>query len=118
MKNILFISIMFFGISLSAQQAWTQKKSEGYFQIGSSFLSYSELYNLTSDAIELPRPITELIISSYLEYGISGKIMLDKCQKCGMIRATKDLVLDTDNFYICFSCWNKIHRKRGEKSEH
>ncbi|MEE9430960.1 MAG: hypothetical protein V3V16_07975 [Melioribacteraceae bacterium] len=74
MKSILFVIILSFGFNLNAQQAWTQKKGEGYFQIGSSFLSYSELHNLTSDAIELPRPITELIISSYLEYGISDNL--------------------------------------------
>ncbi len=42
--------------------------------MGSSFLSYSELHNLTSDAIELPHPITELIISSYFEYGMSDNL--------------------------------------------
>ena len=34
-------------------------------------------------------------------------IMKRKCELCGMIRSTKDLVLQESNTFICFSCWNK-----------
>jgi hypothetical protein len=43
--------------------------------------------------------------------------MPEKCQDCGMIRATKDLVLREENYYICFSCWNKSLMKNREKAE-
>ena len=35
-----------------------------------------------------------------------------KCNTCGMIRATKDLVLLKDSNFICFSCWNKELKKK------
>ncbi len=42
--------------------------------------------------------------------------MLKKCDRCGMIRSTKDLVLLEDKTYICFSCWNKLNKgKRKSK---
>ena len=40
--------------------------------------------------------------------------MKRKCAICGMIRATKDLVLREDGRYICFSCWNKHPKENGE----
>ena len=44
--------------------------------------------------------------------------MLEKCNICGMIRSTKDLVLREDgNTYICFKCWNKYIKDKMEKSK-
>ena len=43
--------------------------------------------------------------------------MIEQCCKCGMIRATKDLVLLKDREYICFSCWNRIIDKKRRKSQ-
>ncbi|MFX1501145.1 MAG: hypothetical protein ACFFDH_09310 [Promethearchaeota archaeon] len=40
--------------------------------------------------------------------------MLKKCNNCGMIRSTKDLVLLEDENYICFSCWNKLMREKSK----
>ena len=36
-----------------------------------------------------------------------------KCSKCGMIRSRKDLVLLEKGDIICFSCWNKRLREKG-----
>ena len=44
-------------------------------------------------------------------------VMIETCRKCGMIRATKDLVLLEDGEYICFSCWNKIIRDMKENPQ-
>ena len=41
--------------------------------------------------------------------------MKRKCVLCGMIRSTKDLVLQDNGKYICFSCWNKNLKENGEK---
>ena len=41
--------------------------------------------------------------------------MKRKCEKCGMIRASKDLVLIKENSYICFSCWNKYIKEKGNQ---
>lgn len=38
------------------------------------------------------------------------------CKNCGMIRAIKDMVLLEDGTYICFSCWNKRIRERGNQN--
>lgn len=42
--------------------------------------------------------------------------MIETCCKCGMIRATKDLVLREDGNYMCFSCWNELNKVRSEKT--
>lgn len=41
--------------------------------------------------------------------------MIKKCNTCGMLRSSKDLVLFEDGSYMCFSCWNQYNRKEGEK---
>jgi hypothetical protein len=73
--NKLIITILVFICSLNtkAQQAWTQKKGEGYFQIGSSYLNYSDLHLGNVSFSKLPRPVTEIIVSSYNEFGITDK---------------------------------------------
>jgi len=38
--------------------------------------------------------------------------MKKKCQNCGMIRATKDLVKSKEGVFICFSCWNKYLKEK------
>ncbi|MHA1376127.1 MAG: hypothetical protein ACTSR7_17765 [Promethearchaeota archaeon] len=39
--------------------------------------------------------------------------MKTRCQQCGMIRSTKDLVKCEDRSLICFSCWNKKRKENG-----
>lgn len=77
MKSVRFIFVLLvFICSLNsfAQQAWTQKKGEGYFQIGSSYLNYSDLHIGNVTFSKLPRPVTEIIVSSYNEFGITDKL--------------------------------------------
>jgi formylmethanofuran dehydrogenase subunit E len=38
---------------------------------------------------------------------------IKKCTECGMLRAKKDVVLTSDENFICFSCWNKQNRKKS-----
>ena len=75
-RSKLIVILLVFGSSFStiAQQAWTQKKGEGYFQIGSSYLSYAYLHLGNLNISKLPRPVTEVIISSYNEFGITNKL--------------------------------------------
>lgn len=40
--------------------------------------------------------------------------MKKKCDHCGMIRSTKDLVLLENRNYMCFSCWNKFKKRKSE----
>lgn len=45
-------------------------------------------------------------------------VMLKKCNICGMIRSTKDLVLREDgSSYMCFKCWNNYIKDKKEKSK-
>jgi len=37
---------------------------------------------------------------------------MEKCNTCGMLRATKDLVLFKEGSFMCFSCWNKELKKK------
>jgi len=39
---------------------------------------------------------------------------MEKCNTCGMLRATKDLVLLEDGNFMCFSCWNKELKKTNK----
>ncbi len=75
-KNQFFITIlMLFSIyQLAAQQAWTQKQQEAYIQLGTSFFNYSTTYDDGFNAADIPRPISETIISLYAEYGITNTL--------------------------------------------
>ncbi len=76
-SGIITIATLIFFIhsGAQAQQAWTQKKGEGYFQIGASSFYYSSAG--AADAFksyDLARPITEFIVSLYAEYGLANKL--------------------------------------------
>jgi len=75
-NNILVFTILLLVCSFNtnAQQAWTQKKGEGYFQVGSSYLNYSNLHIGNFEISKIPRPVTEIIVSSYSEFGITNKL--------------------------------------------
>lgn len=75
-KNQLSIAfLVLFSVSqLSAQQAWTQKQREAYVQLGTNLFSYSTAYGDDFKAADIPRPITETIISLYGEYGITNTL--------------------------------------------
>jgi hypothetical protein len=73
--KILIILISLFATTLvNAQQAWTQKKGEAYIQIGGSMLSYSTIFNDKYKTGEIPRPITEFVVSTYAEYGFNNQL--------------------------------------------
>jgi len=74
MKCFLFSCFIVLFLNLSAQQAWTQKKGKGYFQIGTSYLKSSNLHIGKSNIRKLPREVTEIVFSSYNEYGITDKL--------------------------------------------
>ncbi len=56
------------------QQAWSQKKGESYLQLGTAYLTYSMLHVGNFEIIDIPRPVSELVIASYSEYGITDKL--------------------------------------------
>ncbi|MHA2473629.1 MAG: hypothetical protein ACXAES_10385 [Promethearchaeota archaeon] len=43
--------------------------------------------------------------------------MIERCNTCGMLRSSKDLVLLEDSTYMCFSCWNAYNLKERERYE-
>ena len=73
-KAITLILILNASIGLS-QQVWTQKKGEGYFQVGSSFAGYENVFDNNAESYAIPRSISQTIISGYGEYGITDKLM-------------------------------------------
>lgn len=78
MKNLLFLIIVLstFSSKLNAQQAWSQKKGEGYFQLSTSILNYEYMHIGNFKLYELPRKVHQTILSAYGEYGISDKITI------------------------------------------
>jgi len=75
MKRILFI-FLFLNASIAfSQQVWTQKKGEGYFQVGASSAGYDNVFDNNSESYAIPRAIAQTIISGYGEYGITDKLM-------------------------------------------
>ena len=77
MKKISFtflIAILFLSFNSQAQQAWTQKKGSGYFQVGSSFYKYLTVYGADAETVNIARSITENTLSLYGEYGLSSKL--------------------------------------------
>lgn len=75
MKRIIII-ILFLNASVAlSQQAWTQKKGEGYFQISSSFTGYDQVFDNNSENQPIPWSISQTIVSAYGEYGLSDRLM-------------------------------------------
>jgi len=72
--KVVVIAIILIPINTFGQQAWSQKKGESYLQLGSAYLTYSMLHVGNFEIIDLPRPVSELVIASYSEYGISDKL--------------------------------------------
>lgn len=103
MKKIIFLSLLLYGLNLEAQQVWTQQKGEGYFQIGSSLLSYSAIHIGDFKSANIPRPITEIILSSYGEYGLSDDFMLTLMVPYHFV-SSGDLAAD----------WNGLAPKKGD----
>ena len=73
-KYLLTLIIILSTFSLHAQQAWTQAQGEGYFQVGTSYLEYSSKFSEEYNEAAIPRPITELILQAYGEFGITDKL--------------------------------------------
>ena len=73
-KLIILVLLLTCSYSAVTQQAWTHNKGEGYFQVGSSYLNYSQLHLGNFEISKLPRPVTEIIVSSYNEFGITHKL--------------------------------------------
>ncbi len=75
MKYLLCLCITFLLAQTSfAQQAWVHAQGSGYVQLGTTLFTYSSLHNGGDSPIELPRSISDNILSLYLEYGLTGKL--------------------------------------------
>ena len=59
---------------ISPAQAWLKKKGKGYQQIGFSSISNNRIYNRSNPELQLRRPVNDMTISEYFEYGITHKL--------------------------------------------
>ncbi len=76
MKKILFILFILFITSTEYfAGAWTQKKSSGYFQLGSQFLSAKKAYDAEGNKFPIP-DFTDITINFYGEYGLTNDLSL------------------------------------------
>lgn len=75
MKFLFALILILNGFTAYSQQAWTQKKGEGYFQIGTSFFNYETTYNNNYETGPIPRPISETIFLAYGEIGVFDRLM-------------------------------------------
>ena len=77
MYRILIWVLWAYGsVPIVGQQVWTQDRGQGYIQLGVSNLRYGEIYDKEAKATDIPRPITERIVSLYSEYGLTNRLML------------------------------------------
>ena len=73
-KKILLLILIFVLLSdISFGGGWTQKKYEGYFQIGTQFLSSKKAYDENGDKFDIPK-FNDLTVNLYAEFGLNNDI--------------------------------------------
>ena len=75
MKHLLLPVLLF--IATSSAQAggpWTLKKGHAYTSLNVSYLGYNSLFGPTGDQIRLTRPVTEIGIGAFVEYGVIDRL--------------------------------------------
>ena len=76
MKKILLSKILIIAFSTTLfAGAWTQKKSTGYFQLGSQLLSAKKEYDAEGNKSSIPN-FNDITINFYGEYGLSNDFTL------------------------------------------
>jgi len=53
---------------------WPRAKGSGYAQVNASYLGYSKMFGPNSDIIDLRRPMTDVTMQAYIEYGLSDRL--------------------------------------------
>lgn len=66
---LLLLILLVIGQTTQAGGPWTRAKGEGYAGLSFSYLGYNSLFGTDGASISLRRPITELTIGGYVEYG-------------------------------------------------
>jgi hypothetical protein len=75
-KKIFFFIIVLLCITSEIfAGAWTQKKSKGYFQIGSQFVSADMAYNSNGDKFDIPK-FSDVTLNLYGEFGLTDNLTL------------------------------------------
>lgn len=76
---------------------WTKSKGSGYAQIGVSYIGYSTLFDGNGDIINLRRPVIDLSVQGYLEYGFTDRLTGIAIVPFKFVK-TGDEVLESDYF--------------------
>ena len=77
MKHVL-LSVLLLVSTHQAQAGgpWTLKKGHAYTSLNVSYLGYSSLYGPSGNTIRLTRPVTEIGIGAFVEYGIIDRLSI------------------------------------------
>ncbi|MDN5203538.1 hypothetical protein QQ008_19275 [Fulvivirgaceae bacterium BMA10] len=77
LSYLLFSVFTFLSLTANAQSPWTQKKGEGYFQLSyTTIADYSALFLADGGSWRLSRPVSDITLSFYGEYGLSDDITI------------------------------------------
>lgn len=67
--------LMFMAVPLAfAGGPWPRAKGSGYAQISGTYLGYNKMFGPNSDIVDLRRPMTDVTLQAYLEYGLSDQL--------------------------------------------
>ncbi len=72
--SLVILGIVFFSITKSMGQAWTQQKGASYSQIGYSSIIGDNKYNDNGDFLNLSREVSDLTLQLYHEHGVTDRL--------------------------------------------
>ena len=94
-KLFILLTISILGLNATqAQQAWTKEKGKFYAQVGTSYLTYTQLLNgkiKPSEWQSLNAKLTDITVQAYGEYGITDKLTVS-AQLPFRLLSVKDVV--------------------------
>ncbi len=78
MKQALLTVFLFASLfTAKAGGPWTLQKGHAYTSINVSYLGYNRLFGPTGDLITLTRPVTEIGVGAYVEYGVIDRLTIN-----------------------------------------
>ncbi|MFT5280369.1 MAG: hypothetical protein ACI9P8_002010, partial [Bacteroidia bacterium] len=77
MKHLLLTGLLFISFcTVHAGGPWTLKKGHAYTSLNASYLGYNAIYGPTGSVIKLTRPVNEIGIGAFVEYGIIDRLTI------------------------------------------